>query len=99
MSTLFLELLYLDKYAEYRAGTDPNKIDCEIKFRFYYDHFKQNFNYGFGMPRSDVCCVCTEIEAKIKVEKKCSCNEGPRNKAAFAQNEGKRLRQEVEGVY
>ena len=80
MSTLFLELLYPDKYAEYRAGTDPNKIDCEIKFRFYYDNFKQNFNYGFGMPRSDVCCVCTEIEAKIKVEKNAAVTKGRETK-------------------
>ena len=67
MYTLFLELLYPDKYAEYRAGTDVKKINCEVKFRFYYDYFKENFNYGFGRPRSDVCCECTELQAKINV--------------------------------
>ena len=69
MYTLFLELQYPGKYAEYRAGTDVKKIDCEVKFRFYYDYFKQNFNYGFGRPRSDVCCECTELKLKSILKK------------------------------
>ena len=69
MYTLFLELCYPEKYIQYKSGVEPSKIDCEVKFRFYYDYYKANFNYGFGRPRSDVCCECTQLDAKIKVEK------------------------------
>uniref|UniRef100_UPI00358DF5DA uncharacterized protein isoform X1 n=2 Tax=Myxine glutinosa TaxID=7769 RepID=UPI00358DF5DA len=87
--TLFLELLYPDKYAEYRAGTDVKKIDCEVKFRFYYDYFKQNFNYGFGRPRSDVCCECTELQAKIKVEKNAAVKKGLETKLLLHKKKAK----------
>ena len=69
MYTLFLQLLYPDKYLEYQAGTDAKNIKCEVKYRFYYDYYKQNFNYGFGRPRFDVCCQCTEFETQIQAEK------------------------------
>ncbi|XP_023818369.1 uncharacterized protein LOC101155258 isoform X3 [Oryzias latipes] len=69
MYSLFLQLFYPEKYADYLTGKDVKKIDCEVKFWFYYDYFKMHFNYGFGRPRSDVCSVCSEYQAKLKVEK------------------------------
>ena len=69
MYTLFLQLLYPDKYLEYQAVTDAMNIKCEVKYKFYYDYYKQTFNYVFGRPRSDACCQRTAFEADIQAEK------------------------------
>ena len=45
------------------------KSYCEVQYRFWYNYYKENFNYIFGGPRTDICTVCAEHEANIKLEK------------------------------
>ncbi|CAH1099487.1 unnamed protein product [Psylliodes chrysocephalus] len=45
------------------------KLKCEVKYSFYLQYFRDNYNYTFGRPRSDVCTTCSEMEAKISREK------------------------------
>ena len=68
MYTTFLEKHFPEEYLCAKAGAPVHKIKCEIKYKYYLQYFKDNFNYAFGRPRSDVCGTCTELEAKIKVE-------------------------------
>ena len=67
MYIMFLEKYYPEQYAEYKAGKDFKKLTCEVKYRYYYNYYKQNFNYGFGRPRTDICTICAELEASIKL--------------------------------
>ena len=60
MYTMFLSKHYPEYYAEYKAGKDPQKLQCDVKYRYYFNYYKENFNYGFGRPKTDICTVCTE---------------------------------------
>ncbi|KAJ8255140.1 hypothetical protein GJAV_G00201380 [Gymnothorax javanicus] len=56
MYILFLERHFPDAYAQVQTGAvEPESVECPIKHRIYYNYFKDNFNYGFGRPRTDVC--------------------------------------------
>ena len=65
----FLEKHFPDAYFQVRAGTEPKAVLCHVRHRMYFNYFKENFNYGFGRPRTDVCGTCAEMEVKIQTEK------------------------------
>jgi len=65
----FLDKYFPDAYIEDRTGTELETVQCPVRHRTYFKYFKDNFNYGFGRLRSDVCGTCAEMEVKIKTEK------------------------------
>ena len=69
MYTMFLSKHYPEYYTEYKAGKDPQKLQCDVKYRYYFNYYKENLNYGFGRPKTDICTVCAESEASIKLSK------------------------------
>ena len=69
MYILFLEKHFPASYLEIKSGTQPEAVTCHIQYSIYLKYFKDNFNYGFGRPRTDVCGTCAEYEVKINVEK------------------------------
>ena len=52
--TVFLDKCYPEHYAEYMAGKDPQKLDCEVKYGYYFYYYRENFNNGFGGPKTDI---------------------------------------------
>lgn len=90
MYTMFLED-FCPKHSELykEAGEDPQKLDCEVKYRFYYDHYRANFNYGFGRPDSDLCTICAELKTSIKLEKSSAPRRLLKNKLALHKSKAK----------
>ena len=48
--------------------------DCGLKKKLAvpstdFNYYKENFNYGFDRPKTDICTVCAELEASIKLSK------------------------------
>ncbi len=67
---MFLQQHFPEHYLQVKNGnTEPEKLECPIRHRIYYNYFKDNFNYGFGRPRTDVCGTCAELELKVSTEK------------------------------
>ena len=89
MYTLFLELFYPEQYLEYKRGLDMKKVQCEVTYQFYYDYFRSNFNYGFGRLRTDVCCQCTEFDAKISAEKNTAVRKNLQSKKCLHKQKAK----------
>ena len=70
MCVMFVEEDFPEKYRELNEkDVQPEKFDCVIKYKFYFDYFKEHFNYGFGKPRTDVCGECEELKLKIGTQK------------------------------
>ena len=69
MYTMLLSKHYSKHYAEYKAGKDPHKLQCDVKYRYYCNYYKENFNYCFGRPKAEICAVCAELETSIKLSK------------------------------
>ena len=70
MYTLFVEKCFPDIYKEMTENdVNPEKYNCPVKYKFYHDYFKENFNYGLGRPRTDVCGTCEELKVKITSQK------------------------------
>ena len=70
MYVMFVEENFPEKYREFNEkDVQPEKFDCSIKYKFYFDFFKEHFNYGFGKPRTDVCGECEELKVKIGTQK------------------------------
>ena len=70
MYVMFVEENFPEKYREFNEkDVQPEKFDCAIKYKFYFDFFKEHFNYGFGKPRTDVCGECEELKVKIGTQK------------------------------
>ena len=69
MYIAFLEQHFPDAYFRVQTGTEPEAVQSPVRHRIYFKYFKDNFNYGFGRPRTDVCGICAEMEVKIKAEK------------------------------
>lgn len=42
------------------------ELSSEIKYVFYLNYFKDNYNFRFGQPRVDVCGQCEELGMKLK---------------------------------
>ncbi|KAJ4443849.1 hypothetical protein ANN_05636, partial [Periplaneta americana] len=38
----------------------------KVKYDFYRQYFGDNFNYRFGRPQIDTCCMCEELNIKIR---------------------------------
>jgi hypothetical protein len=36
------------------------------KYNFYYKYLKENFDYTFGRPQTDVCSQCESLNTKIR---------------------------------
>lgn len=67
---MFLEKHYNEVLIEAKQNDfNLQKLKCEVKYSFYLQYFRDNYNYTFGRPRSDVCTTCSEKEAKISREK------------------------------
>jgi hypothetical protein len=49
-------------------GEQPTTLKCDIRYHFFLRHFKNNYNYKFGLPRKDICVTCSELEAFIELE-------------------------------
>ncbi|KAF2895702.1 hypothetical protein ILUMI_10482 [Ignelater luminosus] len=45
------------------SSTCGNKM---VTYGFYLKIFKENFNLKFGQPQVDTCCVCEQLNVKIK---------------------------------
>ena len=70
MHALFVEKYFSDickKMTE--NNVKPEKFYCPVRYKFYYDYFKQHFNYGFGQSRTDVCGTCEELKVKFASQK------------------------------
>ena len=39
-----------------------------IKYEYYLEYFKTNFNLSFGVPKTDTCATCDELNVKIDDE-------------------------------
>ncbi|PSN52604.1 hypothetical protein C0J52_19561 [Blattella germanica] len=42
----------------------------KVSYEYYRTIFTDNFNIGFGYPRSDTCSTCDEYKSEIKIEEK-----------------------------
>ena len=42
----------------------------KVSYEYYRAIFTDNFNIGFGYPRSDTCSTCDEDKSEIKIEEK-----------------------------
>ncbi|XP_030764032.1 uncharacterized protein LOC115888429 isoform X1 [Sitophilus oryzae] len=70
MYEMFLEKHYPGVLFEAKQNErNLQKLQSEVKYSFYLQYFRDNYNYTFGRPRSDVCTTCSEMEAKISHEK------------------------------
>jgi len=70
MYTLFVEKYFTNIHKEMvENDVKPEKYNCPVRYKFYYDYFKEHFNYGFGQPRTDVCGTCEELKVKITSQK------------------------------
>lgn len=47
--------LYTEKFPE-----------SKISYNYYTKYFRENFSLAFGRPQIDTCCVCEELNIKIK---------------------------------
>ena len=68
MYELFLEKHRPEHYQHVNSGTNIKTIDCDVKYSFYLDYYRRNYNYKFGRPRTDVCVTCARLSAKIETE-------------------------------
>lgn len=68
MHYLFLKSHYPCCATEIDNGHKKDKVSCECKYFVYRKYFNENFGYGFGKPKSDVCNECCEIKAKLDCE-------------------------------
>ena len=70
MYVMFVEKEFPEAYKQIAEDNlQPEKIDCVVSYEYYFRYFKENFNYGFGQPRTDVCGKCEEMKVKIRCEK------------------------------
>ena len=69
MYTLSLDRNFPEAAIAVKSGTAVEKVECDNKYHNYWKHFREHFNYGFGVPRTDVCGRCEEQTLKIKAEK------------------------------
>lgn len=70
MYEMFLEKYYPEVLDNAKQNeNDLQKLKCEVKYSFYLKYFRDNYNYSFGRPRSDICTTCSKLEAKISHEK------------------------------
>ena len=42
----------------------------KVSYEYYRTIFINNFNIGFGYPRSDTCSKCDEYKSEMKIQEK-----------------------------
>ena len=62
MHELYLEMHEPQEYARIREGGNGNP---QVKYDFYREYFNSHFNLSFGVPKTDTCATCDELNVKI----------------------------------
>lgn len=68
-SELNIKKLFLLFQEFYEENTGEN---LKMAYKTYFKYFK-SLNFGFSVPKTDVCDFCTECDQKLKVNPKDSC--------------------------
>lgn len=55
------------------------KLSSKVKYEFYLDYFKDNYNFRFGWHQVDICGQCEELGTKLKSK---TLNDGAKEVAA-----------------
>lgn len=66
---MFLDRHFPGQSLPVKGGLEPKSVQCDVCYSFYLIYFNDNFNYGFGSPRTDLCGKCVEYDAKLSTEK------------------------------
>ena len=59
---MYLEMYEPQEYAKLKARDNANP---EITYEFYRTYFNENFNLSFGVPKTDTCGRCDELNVLI----------------------------------
>ncbi|XP_063239520.1 uncharacterized protein LOC134540614 [Bacillus rossius redtenbacheri] len=62
MYQMYLEKYEVDVHHRLKEG---QKIKPTVTYDYYYRYFRNNFNYSFGRPRTDMCKTCDILENQI----------------------------------
>ncbi len=62
MHEMYLELHEPQEYAKLKAGDDASP---KISYDYYRNYFNVNFNLSFGVPKTDTCSKCDELNVQI----------------------------------
>ena len=62
MHELYLEMYEPQEYSKMKKDGSGNP---QIKYDFYRDCFNSHFNLSFGIPKTDTCAMCDELNVKI----------------------------------
>ena len=62
MHEMYLEAHEPEVYALIKAGEEA---DPEVKYEYYRNYFNTHFNLSFGLPKTDTCARCDELNIKI----------------------------------
>ena len=65
MHDLYLKKFEPEVHAIMQRGEPAIPI---IKYEYYLEYFKTNFNLSFGVPKTDTCATCDELDVKIDDE-------------------------------
>lgn len=65
MWLLYLQNFEPAEFQKYRSKR-KNEMKCTVKYYFYKKIFLEEFNLGFGQPRSDTCSQCDRLQNKIE---------------------------------
>ena len=50
---------------EYSKMKKDGSGNPQIKYDFYRDYFNSHFNLSFGIPKTDTCATCDELNVKL----------------------------------
>ena len=62
MHELYLESYEPEIHAKLKRGESAQPL---VKYEYYLEYFNTNFNFSFGLPKSDTCATCDELNVKI----------------------------------
>ena len=67
LSVAQMHELYLEKYepeihAKLQNGESVQPL---VKYEYYLEYFNTNFDLSFGLPKTDTCATCDELNVKI----------------------------------
>ena len=62
MHEMYLEMYEPDEFAKLKEGHDANPM---VKYDFS-DYFNTHFNLSFGVPKTNTCSTCDELNVKIR---------------------------------
>lgn len=52
----------------YRAFNNSVPENLNVRFSFFHKYFTNNYNIGFGTPKTDECSTCLTFKEKLKLE-------------------------------